>query len=271
MGGVNQSKNFLLNCSAWDEFYNNSSKEVKEQIDKIKVFPENIGIAPVTGANQNIGFKNEEDFYLPYFAAAYELNFNICVGDGAPDEKLKFGNDAVSKLKTKAYYFFKPYPDEVLRKRVDLCAENAVAIGMDIDAYNIVTMRNQAHLEKKNENQIKALEEYSGLPVILKGVFSEEDIGLCKKVHPHASIISNHGGRVEVSEGSTFDFLKSNGEILHQYCKEVWVDGGIRTKRHIQVAMYLGADKVLIARGFISKLIKTGVAGAIQYGKTLFS
>ena len=75
MGGVDNSRNFILNCDAWDKI------PLKEDIE---VTAENLGIAPVTGAVQNIGFEAESDFYFPYFSAAQKEGISVCVGDGAP-------------------------------------------------------------------------------------------------------------------------------------------------------------------------------------------
>lgn len=271
MGGVDQSKNFLLNCNAWSNFYENLSVADKNKIDSIKINPQNIGIAPVTGATQNIGFKNEKDFYLPYFGAAFEAGIMICAGDGAPDDKLKFGYEAISELGTKGWFFLKPYPDEVLKARINLVKDNAIGIGIDIDAYNIVTMRNQVSLEKKSQNQLEWFKKESGLPLVLKGIFTEEDIQLCETVRPDVVVVSNHGGRVQTAEGNTLDFLKKHAARLKKCSSEIWIDGGLRTKKDIQTALFLGADKVLIARGFISKLISTGVKGMLDYAFSLFN
>ncbi len=252
MGGVNNSQNFILNCDWWDKIPAEENIEVKS---------ENLGIAPVTGAVQNIGFKNEEDFYFPYFSAAQKEEISICVGDGAPDEKLKLGLAAVQELGVKSYFFLKPYSNARLFERIDWVRENALAVGIDIDAFNIVSMRNQAKLEKKSVGQLKDVRKYSKLPLAIKGVFTQEDIDLCRELKPEIIVVSNHGGRVETKIGSTAEFLQANGKILKSVCAELWVDGGIRKKRDIQAALTLGAKKCLVARPFISRLcegIKNG-------------
>ena len=38
---------------------------------------------------------------------------------------------------------------------------------------------------------------------------------------------------------------------LKKYCKQIWVDGVIRTILDVQTALFYGADKVIIARPFI--------------------
>lgn len=249
MGGVNSSRNFILNCDAWDNF---------PADDSVPVLPENLGIAPVTGAVQNIGFSEERDFYINYFKAAQKAGISICVGDGAPDEKLELGTKAVGDLQAKAYFFLKPYPDEKLVQRIDFVRNRGLAIGIDIDAYNIVTMRNQAFLERKTAGQIENLRKYAKLPFMLKGIFTPEDVELCKQVRPEIIVVSNHGGRVNTLEGSSAEFLARYGKELKNYAGEIWVDGGIRKTRDVQAAINLGAKKCLVARSWISHLVTGG-------------
>lgn len=250
MGGVNESRNFILNCSAWDDFPADES---------VPVLPQDLGIAPVTGAAQNIGFQREADFYINYFTAAEHAGISLCVGDGAPDEKLELGTKAVESLGSKAYFFLKPYPDEKLVQRIDFVRSHALAVGMDIDAFNIATMRNQAKLERKTKEQIKSLRDYAKLPFMLKGIFTEEDVALCREVKPDIVVVSNHGGRVETEEGSTADFLAKYAVELSDCTGEIWVDGGIRKTRDVQVAKKLGAKKCLVARPWISRLVCGGI------------
>ena len=257
MGGVDDSRNFILNCADWEKIYHAALRDGSaHKIDRIQVEPAHIGIAPVTGAVQNVGFQNEHDFYLPYFTAAHNCGILVCTGDGAPDDKLALSIEAVRSLGTKAYCFLKPYPDDNLLRRVALVKDHALAIGMDIDAYNIVSMRDQVRLERKTAEQIAWLRGVSNLPLMLKGIFTPDDIALCRAVRPDIAVVSNHGGRVDTSIGSTAEFLKAAAGELHSCCGEVWVDGGIRTKRDIQTALYLGADRVLIGRPFITAVCR---------------
>lgn len=256
MGGVKESSNFIKNVNAWKLEYSSFTEETKKIVDSLKI-AEKVGIAPVTGAVQNIGFENEEDFYLPYFTHALEKNYFITIGDGAPDEKLKLGLEACKKLNQKGYFFLKPYPNENLFRRIELVKDYALGIGMDIDAYNIVTMRNQVHLEKKTENDVKELKKALGnIPLMLKGIFTREDIELCKNAKPEIIVISNHGGRVETAEGSTCDFLKNHIQELKDCCKEIWVDGGLRTETDVRTALFLGANKVLLGRQAIKETLE---------------
>ncbi len=278
LGGVFQNQNFQLNCEGWTEL----RKRVElvrgaeavgggtesiggaadatvgaelacgaAEISSIPVSRKNLRCGPVTGAVENIGFAKESDFYLPYLRNAFNAGIGLCVGDGCPDEKLHLGVEAVKKIGAKAAFFLKPYPDKILLERIKLVRPYAEYIGIDIDSFNIITMRNRVNLERKTAAQIEALRAECGVPFVIKGVFTDQDIELVKEVRPDVVYISNHGGRVETRIGSSADFLYEHAAELKNYCKEIWVDGGIRCKADVQTALYFGANQVVIARPFI--------------------
>lgn len=259
LGGVFNNKNFQLNCSAWKKLEKNAEADGKlEEIKNIEFSPAQIMCAPVTGSCENIGYANEQDFYFPYFNESRKLGFGVCAGDGFPDEKIKFGIAAVKKIREEiqpdfqAAFFFKPYPDEKLFERLEWTENLASHIGIDIDAYNIITMRNKVNLEQKTAGQINELRKKSGLPFVIKGVFTQKNLELVKECKPEVALVSNHGGRVETDEGSSADFLVNYGSLLKDYCGEIWVDGGIRSKLDVQTALYYGASKVLVCRPIIT-------------------
>ena len=257
LGGVFEGKNFQLNCEGWHELFDAAvTRGNGEDIRNVSVRPELLRCGPVTGAEENIGYAHEADFYLPYLRNAVQAGFGLCVGDGCPDEKLKLGAAAVRELAAvyhglKAAFFLKPYPQEKLFERIEWIRPYASHIGIDIDSYNIVTMRNLVNLERKTAAQLEEFRNHTKLPFVIKGVFTEEDIALVREVRPDVVYISNHGGRVETRIGSTAKFLAENASELKKYCKELWVDGGIRTKQDVQTALYYGANQVIAARPLI--------------------
>lgn len=260
MGGTDGNRNFRLNCEAWGGLYEKYARSGRaREIDAVPVSASCLGIAPVTGAVENIGFAAEDDFYLPYFTAAARNGIAVCAGDGCPDEKLRLGIEAARALNVRAYFFFKPYPDAALRERIAAAGDTALAVGLDIDAYNIATMRSRVHLERKTADQLLRLRRGLSVPFMLKGIFTPDDIALCRAVLPDIIVVSNHGGRVDTLTGSTADFLERRAAELRGCCSELWVDGGIRTRRDVQTALYAGAKKVLAARPFISALCQGGV------------
>ena len=252
LGGVLKSENFQLNCKAWSELRKAAETAGKlEELLSININPSQVRCGPVTGSVENIGFAEEKDFYKPYLSKALSCGFGLCAGDGCPDEKLKFGIEAVKDLNTKAAFFLKPYPDAKLAERVSWVKDYAEFIGIDIDSYNIVTMRNLVNLERKTKAQLMKFRQLFDVPFVMKGVFTDDDVELVKDVKPDVVYISNHGGRVETRIGSSAAFLKEKAEILKPYCKEIWVDGGIRTAADVKTALYYGADKAIIARPLI--------------------
>ena len=160
----------------------------------------------------------------------------------------------------KAAVFIKPYPNPKIQERIDWAKDVAEIIGVDIDSYNIVTMRNLVQLEQKTPSQIQDLKKYAKLPFAIKGVFTQNDVELVKKIKPEIVVISNHGGRVENRLGSTAMFLKEMGSILKNYCDELWVDGGLRTKKDLLTASYFGVSEVMLGRPFITALCRGGEA-----------
>lgn len=256
LGGVLEGRNFQLNCQAWGELRQQAIAKGKiDHILEIEVTPEKLRCGPVTGAVENIGYANEEDFYYPYLKNASDAGIGLCVGDGCPDEKLKYGIEAVRKIKqngnANAAFFLKPYPQDKLEERIEWVKPFAEYIGMDIDSYNIITMRNLVNLERKTVTQIEAFREKAQRPFVIKGVFTEQDLDLVRDVKPDVVYISNHGGRVETRIGSTAAFLAEHVDEIKQYCNEIWIDGGIRTVGDVQTALFYGADKVIVARPLI--------------------
>ncbi|MCR4938918.1 MAG: alpha-hydroxy-acid oxidizing protein [Treponemataceae bacterium] len=136
-------------------------------------------------------------------------------------------------------------------------------LGIDIDSYSIVTMRNLVKLERKSIAQLIELKKEAakkGIPFAVKGIFTDSDIDLMKEVRPDVIVISNHGGRVENRIGSTALFMAENAALLSGYCGELWVDGGIRRHRDLLTAAYYGVSQVMVGRPFISALCRGGKA-----------
>lgn len=281
LGGVFGNQNFMLNCEGWGLLRGRvAASGHLDELEAVNVAAAQLRCGPVTGAVENIGYEREADFYLPYLRNAAGAGFGLCVGDGCPDEKLKLGVEAVRQLVAEgagmgkpacpgasagawgaaggteaaavnAAFFLKPYPQERLFERIEWVKPFASYIGIDIDSYNILTMRNLVNLERKSAGQLEEFRKRAGLPFVIKGVFTDEDLALVREVRPDVVYISNHGGRVETRIGSTADFLAANASELKKYCGQIWVDGGIRTRQDVQTALYYGADQVIAARPLI--------------------
>ncbi len=259
MGGAYNSANFIENCAAWSSYHAASAGRPLPAVR----------LAPITGAVQNVGWEDEESFYGELVGASIAAGLRLSVGDGYPDEKLKFGIAALRAALTKGAVFIKPYDNARILERMEWAAPVAEIIGVDIDSWGIVTMRNLVNLEEKTAAQLVDLKRASKVPFAIKGIFRESEIALVREVRPDIVVVSNHGGRVETERGSTADFLARHGAELRKYSGEVWVDGGIRTAADLRAAGGLGADEVMVARPIITALLAGGRDAVVAHARAL--
>lgn len=276
LGGFGGNINFKLNCAQWDVLAEKPhirealSSKIKENSNLDIKLP-TMRLAPITGAVENIGWPDETSYYDTMIHAAVQAKLNLSIGDGCPDTKLQSGIKAVLNANKKTAVFIKPYSNDKILERMEWANSVAEIFGVDIDSYNILTMRNKVHLEKKTAKQLLELKKRAQRPFAVKGVFTQEDIDLIKDVKPDIVYISNHGGRVENRIGSTADFLVENYKIVLNNCGKLWIDGGIRKIRDIQIASLFGVSEVLVGRPFVSALCKDKLNGVSNKYKELYS
>jgi len=260
MGGVFQSTNFISNCSAWQKYYSDTLCD--------DVLPP-IRLAPITGGVENVGYGDEAAFYFDLIEACAEAGFLLSIGDGYPDAKIQGGLAALQRYGKTGAVFIKPYPNPRIFERIDWVRSSADLVGIDIDSYNIVTMRNLVQLEQKDAQSLKEIQRYAQKPFAIKGIFLPENVELVKELRPDVAVISNHGGRIETRRGSTADFLAEYGSTLRKFAGEVWVDGGLRSRMDIVTAKRLGAAQVMIGRPCITALLKDKAQGVRELYRRL--
>lgn len=254
MGGVNQSENFILNCGAWREIP--PGRKDSGRIPQVR-------LAPMTGAVENAGWHDERSFYPALVGLALRSGFALSIGDGTPDEKLLYGIQAVRDARmtnpgVKAAVFIKPYENKKILERMEMAMDVAEVLGVDTDAFNIVTMRDKARLERKSSAQLKELMDWSrarGIPFAVKGIFTEYDMDILRDLCPDIAVVSNHGGRVPVRRGSTAAFLALRSDEILLRCGALWADGGIRSLSDVRKAAGYGVSCVMLGRPFVSTLL----------------
>ena len=103
--------------------------------------------------------------------------------------------------------------------------------------------------------------EWSGLPLVVKGVLRGDDAARAVDAGAAAIAVSNHGGRVLDGIAATADVLP---EIVDAVAgrAEVYVDGGIRAGTDVVKALALGARAVMVGRPVLWGLAVDGAAGA---------
>ena len=242
MGGVFESANFIANCAAWKKYYADVPYEY--ELPPIR-------LAPITGGVENVGYHDEAVFYFDLIESCTKAGFLLSIGDGYPDAKIQGGLAALQRYRKTGAVFIKPYPNPRIFERIDWVRDSADLIGVDIDSYNIVTMRNLVQLEQKDAHSLKEIRRYAKKPFAIKGIFLPENVEMVKELRPDIAVISNHGGRIETRHGST----------LRKFAGEVWVDGGLRSRADIAAAKRLGATQVMIGRPCITALLSNGAEG----------
>jgi 4-hydroxymandelate oxidase len=110
--------------------------------------------------------------------------------------------------------------------------------------------------------------EWSGLPIVTKGVMRGDDAGACVDAGVAAIAVSNHGGRTLDGTIATADALADVVEGVGGRA-EVYVDGGIRNGSDIVKALALGARAVMIGRPVLWGLAVGGEDGAAGVLATL--
>jgi 4-hydroxymandelate oxidase len=110
--------------------------------------------------------------------------------------------------------------------------------------------------------------EWSGLPIVTKGVMRGDDAAACVDAGVAAIAVSNHGGRTLDGTIATADALADVVAGVDGRA-EVYVDGGIRNGSDIVKALALGARAVMIGRPVLWGLAVGGEDGAAAVLTTL--
>jgi 4-hydroxymandelate oxidase len=105
--------------------------------------------------------------------------------------------------------------------------------------------------------------EWSGLPVVAKGLLRADDAARAVDAGAVAIAVSNHGGRVLDGIAATADVLPHVVDAVRGRA-EVYVDGGIRTGVDVVKAVALGARAVMIGRPVLWGLCVDGATGAAR-------
>jgi 4-hydroxymandelate oxidase len=117
-------------------------------------------------------------------------------------------------------------------------------------------------------DDLACFREWSGLPVVVKGVLRGDDAAACLDAGASAVAVSNHGGRIVDGCVATGDVLAGVADAVRGRA-EVYVDGGIRAGADVLKALALGADAVLVGRPVVWGLAVSGGDGVFEVLDTL--
>ncbi|MDL2285570.1 alpha-hydroxy-acid oxidizing protein [Desulfovibrio sp. OttesenSCG-928-F07] len=196
-----------------------------------------------------------------------------CTGDGVPAPIMDSGLNGISALGGFGIPFIKPWESNELYEKADRAvASGCPAIGCDLDAAGLVTLRLQGRpVGPKTFDELKDYIAYvhkAGKKFIAKGIMTVADAEQAVAAGVDCIVVSNHGGRV-------FDDTPGTIEVLPAIAKAVkgktsiMLDGGIRTGYDILKAIALGADIVGIGRPFSIAAIGGRAEGVAKYIATI--
>lgn len=107
---------------------------------------------------------------------------------------------------------------------------------------------------------LASIRSWSSMPLVVKGILTEEDAGRAVEHGVDAIVVSNHGARQLDRVAAPIDVLERIVGVVAGRA-EVWVDGGVRRGIDIVIARALGAQGVLVGRPVMWALATDGEAG----------
>lgn len=110
------------------------------------------------------------------------------------------------------------------------------------------------------------LQDFTDLPVVVKGIVAPEDARLAAEHGCAGVVVSNHGGRQLDAGIPTLHALPGVVDAIDEIGGdvEVYVDGGIRRGTDVLIALCLGARAVLMGRPILWALALDGADGVAR-------
>ncbi len=228
--------------------------------------------APIGGAQFNMSKGFSEDDYIEAVVGGCEQVGSLgCTGDGVP----AFIIDAAVKTleKHKGIPFIKPWEGQELYEKLDrVLATTPPAVGMDVDAAGLVTLRKMGRpVTPMSLEKLREVIDYvhgKKTPFIVKGIMTVADAEKAIAAGADSIVVSNHGGRILDHCPGTAEVLPAIANVVHKRIP-IAVDGGVRTGTDVLKMLALGADVVLIGRPVCLASVGGGTEGVAEYFTTI--
>ena len=219
--------------------------------------------APIGGVSFNMGGKiSEEEYINAVISGCKARNIMGCTGDGVPEFIHLSGFNAIKKSGGHGVPFIKPWEDKELYKKLDAAQQTGTkAVGMDIDAAGLITLRKMGRpVSPKPLEKLTEIVKKSGLRFILKGIMTPDEALMAIDAGVDGIVVSNHGGRVFDCTPATVQVLPDIAAVASKKTT-ILIDGGIRNGSDVLKMLALGADGVMIGRPF-----SIAAVGGLQNG-----
>lgn len=121
-----------------------------------------------------------------------------------------------------------------------------------------------AYAKATSWSDVEWLRTLTSLPLIVKGIMTEEDASLAVQAGAAGVFVSNHGGRQIDASLATIDALP---EVVAAVAGKalVFIDGGVRWSTDVAFALALGADAVGIGKSVMWALAAGGREAVADY------
>jgi isopentenyl diphosphate isomerase/L-lactate dehydrogenase-like FMN-dependent dehydrogenase len=273
MGGIGTGAAFRDNVQALSErwFHMRVIHDVVEPDTRTEILgiPMEIPVlaAPIGGVSFNMGGKiSEADYIAAKLAGCREKGIIGCTGDGAPAFIHEAGFQAIGSLEGHGIPFVKPWEDKELYAKLEgAAATGAKAVGMDIDAAGLITLKLMGRpVSPKTPEKLKEIISTTPMKFILKGIMTPDQARIAVDAGANAIVVSNHGGRV-------LDHTPGVARVLSEVAAAVkgqiaiLADGGVRTGGDVLKMLALGADAVMIGRPFSVAVMGGLKKGVVRY------
>lgn len=224
--------------------------------------------APIGGVSFNMGGAISEDDYVEAVLGGCAAEGSLgCTGDGVPPFII---DSAVKGLQRfPGIPFIKPWEGKELFEKLDrVLACKPVAVGVDVDAAGLITLRKMgrpvAPTPPARLAEIAAYVHKAGCPFIVKGIMTPADARKAVQASCDALVVSNHGGRIlDHTPGAATVLPAIAKEVRGEIC--ILADGAVRSGQDVLKLLALGADAVLIGRPFSIAALGGGQAGVQKY------
>lgn len=224
--------------------------------------------APIGGVSFNMGTAlSEEDYATAIVQGSQQAGVAGCTGDGVPDNIHQAGFAAIRAAHGAGIPFIKPWEGAELSIKLEgALATGTKAVGMDIDAAGLITLRKMGRpVSPKSPHALRTIIDTvhaGGAAFILKGIMTPKDALLAAEAGADAIVVSNHGGRVLDHCPGTAATLPAIAAAL-QGRLPIVVDGGVRDGVDVLKMLALGADIVSMGRP-VAIAAQGGQAAGVQ-------
>lgn len=206
--------------------------------------------APVAGARVNFKERiSEWEFTWAQVQGAREASTLACTGDGAEPEEYSMGLKVLQAVGGEGIPVIKPRPVEEILQRIRLAEDvGAVAVGIDVDAAGLISMRRAGvAVGPLAPTALVRICAGTRLPVIVKGIMTADEAQRAYECGVAGIVVSNHGGRVLDHTPGTAAVLPAVAATVKGKIT-ILADGGVRSGVDVLKLLALGADAVLIGR-----------------------